>query len=178
MKRFSYFMFISLCVALVLSSCNDDKTYAELLKDEKIVIADYIKRNEIKVLTSFPTDGVWGDSIYVVTKSGLYFHLLEPGDTTSAELKLKNTVVTRFKEYTLDVDPDTISNWSTVDFPHPTKFVYGDYSQVCEAFHEAVQYMKYTDSEAKIIVPSKIGFNDKMMSVTPLGYHLKIKIQN
>jgi len=37
--------------------------------------------------------------------------------------------------------------------------------------------MKRNESEAKIIVPSKIGFNAEMMSVTPLGYDLLIKIQ-
>ncbi|HPC26966.1 MAG TPA: hypothetical protein PK410_05510, partial [Paludibacteraceae bacterium] len=72
---------------------------------------------------------------------------------------------------------DTISNWNTIDYPHPFTFNYLDYSQACQAFHEAVSYMKRNDSEAKIIVPSKIGFSEYMNSVTPLGYDLKIKIQ-
>jgi hypothetical protein len=37
--------------------------------------------------------------------------------------------------------------------------------------------MKKNESEAKIIVSSKIGFNANMLTVTPLGYHIKIKIQ-
>jgi hypothetical protein len=181
MKRISYLFFLIFLVSVFASSCSNTKTYAQLLDEEKSLIDGYIKRNNILVVTTFPTDTPWvknGRDIYVLTSSGLYFHMINPGDLTSKDtLELKNTVVPRFKQYTLGIVSDTISNWSTIDYPYPSDFVYGDLTQSCKAFHEAAFYLKRNNSEGKLIVPSKIGFNTDMMSVTPQGFDLKIQIQ-
>ena len=181
MKRISYLFFLIFLVSLFASSCSNTKTYAQLLNDEKSLIDGYIKRNNILVVTTFPTDTPWvkdGREIYALTSSGLYFHMINPGDLTSTDtLELKNTVVPRFKEYTLGIVSDTISNWSTIDYPYPSDFTYGDLTMSCKAFQEAAFYLKRNNSEGKLIVPSKIGFNADMMSVTPKGYILKIQIQ-
>ena len=176
MKKISYLLL--LCIALsFISSCSNTKTYAEQLNDEKILIADYIKRNNIKVLSEFPTDSVFANNEYVLTKSGLYFRFENRGNLADPVIQLKDIVVPRYKQFTLDLASDTISNWSTIDFPYPSKFVYGDQSQSCLGFQEAVSYMKRNDTEAKLIVPSKLGFTENLTSVTPLGYDLKIKIE-
>jgi len=178
MKRISNLLFVVFLGSLIFSSCSDTKTYAELLKDEKVLIADYIKKENINVLHSFPADDAWGENDYVLTASGLYFHLVSPGTVTdTVTLEVNDLVVPRFVQYTLGVESDTISNWNTIDFPRPITFHYGNTGEVCVAWHEAVGYMKKNESEAKLIVPSKLGFNDYMMAVTPLGYDFKIKIQ-
>lgn len=178
MKGIANFLYFIISVILFFTSCSDRKTYAELLKDEKKIIEDYIKRNNILVVTTFPADDDW-DNKYVKTSSGLYFHLVNPGDTSAnADTVAQNDlVIVRYIQYTLTVPADTISKWNTIDYPYPFTFNYLDYNQACIAFHEAVSYMKRNDSEAKIIVPSKIGFSEYMNSVTPLGYDLKIRIQ-
>jgi len=185
MKRISYLFFLIFLVSLFASSCSNTKTYAQLLNDEKSLIDGYIKRNNILVVSTFPTDTPWvkdGREIYALTSSGLYFHLINPGDSAKIKtfkdtLELKNTVVPRFKEYTLGIVSDTISNWSTIDYPFPSDFTYGDLTMSCKAFQEAAFYLKRNNSEGKLIVPSKIGFNADMMSVTPKGYILNIKIK-
>ncbi len=178
MKRISYLLFLVFLTSIIISSCSDRKTYAQQLDDEKNLIAAYIKRNDIKVLSTFPKDSVWKTNDYVLTTSGLYIHMISYGDVSSTDsLEYKDIVVPRYKQYTLDMVPDTLYNWSTIDFPQPPVFVYGDYSQSCIGFQEAVSYMKRNDSEAKLIVPSKLGFSNYLTSVTPLGYELKIKIQ-
>ncbi len=183
MKRISYLLLMTILVSLITSSCNNTKTYAEQLNDEKILIADYIKRNKIQVVKTYPADSVWtdkdGNDIYYLTPaSGLYIHMINYGDLKSSDtLALKDIVVPRYKQYTLGLDSVIISNWSTIDFPRPNVFVYGDLAQTCQAFQEAASYLKRNDTEAKLIVPSKLGFNDNLTSVTPLGYDLKIKIQ-
>ena len=177
MKRISYLFFLVFLTSLLSTSCTNTKTYSELLNDEQTLIGAYIKRNNINVLSSFPADKKWGPNDYVKTGSGLYFHLVDSGNTSIPDtLQLKNTVVDRYKKYTLNIASDTISNWNTIDFPYPDEFVYGDLTQSFKGFQEAVTYMKRNDSEAKIIVPSIIGIQADMMSVTPYGYYLKIKI--
>jgi hypothetical protein len=181
MKRLSYLFFIVFITSLLASSCSSTKTYAELLDDESALIKAYIKRNNITVVSTFPTDTPWvknGKEVYVHTSSGLYFHMVNQGDTSSMDTAVtRDVIVPRFKQYTLDVVADTISNWNTIDYPYAADFIYQDYTESCTAFHEAVYYMKRNDTEAKLIVPSKIGFNTNLMSVTPMFYDLKIKIQ-
>lgn len=178
MKRISYLLLLVLLTTIIISSCSNQRTYARQLDDEKTLIAAFISRYNINVMNSFPKDSVWKDNDYVLLTSGLYFHMVNYGDVSSTDsLEFKDKVVARYKQYTLDVVSDTISNWSTIDFPSPPVFVYGDYSQSCIGFQEAVSYMKRNDSEAKFIIPSKLGFSNYMTSVTPLGYDMKIKIQ-
>lgn len=176
MKRLFYYISFAFLAIVSISSCNDT-TYAKELKLEKILMDDFIKRHGINVIDVLPADStIWNVNDYYLTEDGLYFHLVKPGVGTDT-LVISNTVVPRFKQYTLNVVSDTINNWTTIDFPYPTDFVYGDLTQSCTAFHEAAAFMKRNESEAKIIVPSKIGFKDNWTPATPMGYDLKIKIQ-
>jgi len=102
--------------------------------------------------------------------------LVNPGDTAANAdtLASNDVVVIRYRQYTLTEDPDTLYYWNTIDYPYPISFSYLDYTQACTAWHEAVSYMKRNNSEAKLIVPSKIGLSEYMNSVTPLGYDFKI----
>ena len=179
MKQFSGFILIILLFSAVLVSCRDGKTYAQQLKAEKELIADYIKRNNIKVVTTKPTTFPWGENVYLLTNSGLYIHLVSEGDKTNLgdTLVRNDLVIPRFYQYTLNVKSDTISNWNTIDYPFPTTFNYIDNSQVCVGWHEAVSYMKRNNSQAKFILFSKIGFPATGDEVTPYGYDMIIKIQ-
>lgn len=181
MKRISYLFLLVFLTSLLASSCSSTKTYAELLSEENALIKDYINRNNIMVVSTFPTDTPWvknGKSVYVLTSSGLYFHMVNPGNTANNDtIVLKNMIVPRFKQYTLNVVSDTINNWTTIDYPYPSDFTYGDLTESCKAFHEAVSYMKRNNTEAKLIVPASIGFSTELSSVTPMGYDLNIKFQ-
>ena len=177
MKILSKILIAFLFVSFVFSSCNNTTTYADQLKAEKELIADYIVRHNITVVTEEPK--VWADSVYWLTESGLYFHLINVGDSAApAEvLDTNDLVVPRFYQYTLDAKADTISNWNTIDYAYPTTFNYLDDSQACAAWHEAVSYMKYNNSRARFIVKSKLGFEDASTAVTPYVYDMKIKFQ-
>lgn len=180
MKLFSKLISLSLFSVLVFSSCNDGVTYAEQLKAEKELIADYIKRENIKVVTEFPKEFPWGDKVYVLTKSGMYFRLESEGDKASGvdSLEANDKVITRFYQHTLSgTSPDTLFNWNTVSYPFPTTFNYADATQVCDGWHEAVSYMKYNNSRAHFILHSKIGFETSSNDVVPYGFEMKIKIQ-
>ncbi|MBP1677801.1 MAG: hypothetical protein H6Q20_2360 [Bacteroidetes bacterium] len=179
MKKISFFLTLLFGASLILASCNDGETYAEQLKAEKELIADYIKRNDIKVVTTMPTKFPWDDNVYYKSSSGLYFRLEEQGDVSvlSDSIEANDLVVARYYQYTLNAVSDTISNWNTVDYAYPSTFNYQDDSQACTAWHEAVKYMKYNNSRARFIVYSKIGFSAASESVTPYGYDMIMKFQ-
>jgi len=179
MKQISYLIILAFCTSISFSSCTDT-TYANELKQERLLIAEYIKRNNINVLSSFPADKKWAENDYVLTASGLYYHLVDSGEIAVGDtIKSGDIVVPRYIEYTLKEVSDTLtSNWSTLDFPYPkSTFSFGDLTQSCTAFHEAASYMVRNNSRARLIVKSKIGFQTYWSPATPLAYDLKIKVQ-
>jgi hypothetical protein len=183
MKRISFLFLIAIATVMLISSCADSTTYAQQLKVEKDKIAAYIALNNINVVSQFPTDKKWskdGKDIYVLTESGLYFHLDSIGDvSTKDSVEIGDQVTPRYKEYTMD-NPSMLfsSHWSTLDDTHPSSFVYGSAATIYTGFQEAVAYMKRNNSEARIIVPSKIGFYySDLNAATPYFYRIKIKIQ-
>ncbi len=176
MKKILYILLI-VVVSLLVVSCATN-SYAKSLEEEKELVADYIKRNNIKVIDTIPT--VWEENIYVEIDDYLYFHLSNPGDTASNDsIELGMGVNLRYRRYTLDVYADTVSYWTTMEAPNPISFRYGTQSnQTCTGWLKALPYMKYNNAEAKIICPSKMGFSEEQSTVTPYGYDLKIQLKN
>lgn len=162
-------------------SCTDQITYAEELKAEKELIADYVSRMHIVTVSKMPTTFPWPDNVYYKSSTGLYFRLESVGDSIfggdTLRLEDGDVVVARYIQYTLTTTPDTIFNQSTVDYAQPSSFIYNDATEACDGWQEAVQYMKYMNSKAKIIVPSKLGFSTYSDAVTPIGYDLSILLQ-
>jgi hypothetical protein len=154
-------------------------TYAEELKAEQKLIADFISRQKIKLVTTMPTTFPWPDNVYYKSKTGLYYRLTNQGDITSQDsVESGDKVVPRYIQYTLEAsNPDTISNMNTIDSPYTSSFSYLNTDEACLGWHEAVGYMKKNNAEAKIIVYSKLGFSGYADPATPIGYDIKIKIQ-
>ena len=182
MKRL---VFIIATIAAVSSfyGCKQN-SYAQSLKEEKKLIEEYIAREKINIIYEEPELGTpWGEKDYLDLKSeghdNLYFHLVNMGDTTTEPVKRGDIIVLRYRRYSLGVNADTISYWTTAQNGYPLEFNYmTDFTTACAGWHYAVQHMKYTESEAKIINPSKLGFStDEQTTVTPYGYDLKIKIK-
>ena len=165
---------------LAAYGCRNNNIYSEQLKRERALIENYISRSGIVVVDTLPADDAWGDNVYyrVPDYDNFYFHMVQLGDTTEPELESGETVLLRFKRYTLDEYPDTVFNWTTMDSADPIKLQYKINSETsCPGWQLALEYMKYPDSQCKIICPSKMGFSEESSSVTPYGYDLKIKIK-
>jgi hypothetical protein len=172
----SKYLIITLLSALALFSCSDGKTYAELLKAEERLINNYIRLNNIKVVKTFPA--VWEENVYYKSSTGLYFHLVNAGDTQGDSIAADDLVLPRYLEITLTAKPDTLSDWNVIDSTYPKSFKFLDAtSSAPEAWQEAVAYMKFNNARARFIVHSKIGFTDAESSVTPYLYDMRIKFQ-
>lgn len=172
-----------LCMTvLILNACKDEGvTFAEELKAEKELIADFISRKGIKVVSVMPTTFPWPENVYFKSRTGLYFRLTDQGDPITLDtlqVERGDLVVPRYIEYSLVAhNPDTISKMNTVDSAYPDAFIYLNTVQACLGWHEAVGFMKRNNSAAKLIVYSKIGFPQFAKPATPRGYDISIKIQ-
>ncbi len=179
MKRISSsILTILVLTTLCATGCKDrDSVYSVQRKAEKQLIADYIARENIQVLSEFPADNQFADNEYVLTESGLYFQLVDEGTGTDT-VAYYDKVIIRYKRWELGEHSDTTSYWTTDETAYPITFQYGvssDYS--CTGWQEAIGYMLRNNSHAKLIVESKLGFSDDSDSVTPYAYEIKIKIQ-
>lgn len=162
-------------ILLVAYGCNSN-IYSEQLKKERKLIESYIARHGLIIVDTLPAADQWEENIYYRVPEGdnCYFHMVALGDTTFPEIEKEDKVLLRFKRYTLDEYPDTLSNWGTMDSADPIKLEYMVNSETsCTGWQVALKYMKYPYSQCKIIVPSKMGFSEENSTVTPYGYELK-----
>lgn len=180
-------------IGLLLTACNGN-TYSRLRDKEDKLIANYISRNNLQIVTEEPgIDHVWGEKEFYKVKGydNFYFHLISRGDSVrydtinttqidTIDLKIitNDKIIARYKRWALTENADTTSYWTTLDQAYPVEFHYMNTSE-CEiiAWHEAIRLMKYPDSQCEIIVPSKLGESNAQDSVTPYVYILKIKVK-
>ncbi len=192
MKRIIFFLFAG--ISLVLAGCSQN-TYSRLRDQEDRLIANYISRNELVILSEEPDENhVWGEKEYYKVRryDNFYFHLIERGDsirvdsisptetdTVNQKIVSNDVIVVRYKKFGLTEIADTMSYWTTLDEAYPMEFHQGNTSDCeCVAWHAAVQLMKYPNSQCEIIVPSKLGFADDQTTVTPYVYIMKIKVKH
>lgn len=186
-------LFLVMTVLCVATGCNNN-TYSNLRNKEDKLIANYISRNGLVILTEEPTtDYVWGEKEYYKVQGydNFYFHLISRGDsvyidsisptkqdTVDVSIVLNDVIIARYKQFALTENADTLSYWTTLEQAYPYEFHYGNTSECeCVAWHLAVKMMKYPDSQCEIIVPSKLGFSNEQSTVTPYVYILKIKVK-
>lgn len=183
MKKLYFFLAIG--IGMLFSGCSGN-TYSALRAQEDALIGDFIARNQWHIIYSLPEDDEWGEkdyykiqtSIFGTNYDDLYFHLSKPGDAEK-EVTYGDIIVARYKKFRLEAGADTLSYWTTIDKVDPYEFTYGQLSgmgKICDSkgWHEAVKLMKYPGAECEILVPSKQGFSDDEMSVTPYVYIIKI----
>lgn len=85
MKNIYYLLFILVALAFGFQSCNNGKTYAELVEDETDAINQYISENDIEVIneSQFAAQDSMniGENEYVLLEeSGIYMHVCYRGD--------------------------------------------------------------------------------------------------
>lgn len=166
-------------IVMLLAGCNNN-TYSKLRDKEDKLIANYISRNGLQIITEEPAaDHVWGSKEYykIPGYDNLYYHQSALGDTTY-KIVANDLIIMRYKQFGLTEGADTLSYWTTLDQAYPMEFHYLNTSE-CEAvaWHLAIKQMKYADAQCEIICPSKLGFTADQTSVTPYVYILKIKVK-
>ena len=169
-------------LVIAMTSCKGN-TYAKQLQEEKKAITTYIAANGYQVFEcdSVPENSVWNNPKALYKVAGydyFYYRLNKQGDTTQEAVKVSETIVLRYRKYTLTEPYDTASYWSTIQSAYPIEFSYAtDYTTANEAWQVACGLMRYPDAECMIICPSKLGFTDDQNAVVPYGYDLKMKIK-
>lgn len=193
MKKLTLFFLFLLALGLSFQACDDTKTYAEMLEDEKKAIDDFIRKNNIKVITQ--TEFYAQDSTtnvdkneYVQLASGVYMQIVKEGvEDKTDTIKNNDLILVRFVEYNLLRQDTTLSNLNDPDVVDEFKYTISSTS-ISGIFTQG--YMLYygtsvpagwlvplvyirNRAHVKLIVPSKMGQQDAMQSVYPCYYDIR-----
>lgn len=197
MKKLLLFAFSLLVCSMAFNACDDDKTYADMLKDEKRAIAKFINDSNITVITQqqfIDQDSTTDVSKneYVQTSSGIYMQIVDRGSSNPADtVKNNDMVLVRMAEYL--ITETTVSLYSSnlslpyyVDEFRYTKssssisgiFTKGaikdTYSATAVPAGWLIPLAYVRDgARVKLIVPSKMGHESAMNYVRPYYYDIR-----
>lgn len=103
MKKLTLFFCLT-CSLFSLKACDNSKTYAEMLEEEKDAIKAFIKDSSIVVISQsefYAQDSTTDVSRneYVQLASGVYMQIVDKGSTNPADtVKPNDLILVRFEE--------------------------------------------------------------------------------
>ena len=192
MKKLTLFFFALLAVCLAFQACDNSKTYAEMLEEEKDAIKAFIKDSSIVVISQsefYAQDSTTDVSRneYVQLASGVYMQIVDT-------VKPNDLVLVRYEEYGLiekAVTSSNLNNPTVVDefrYTVTSSSIAGLFTQgymlayygssVPAGWLVALNYVR-DGAHVKLIVPSKMGQQTAMQQVYPYYYDIhKFQIWN
>lgn len=203
MKKLTLFFLALFAVGFAFQACDNTKTYAEMLEDEKNAIKAFIKDSNIVVISQ--TEFYAQDSMtdvskneYVQLASGVYMQIVDKGSANPADsIKPNDLVLVRFEEHGLIAVDGVKSYLSNLNEPTIVdEFRYTvTSSSIAGLFLQGYMRASYGTSvpagwlvalsyvrdgaHVKLIVPSKMGQQKAMQQVYPYFYDIhKFQIWN
>ena len=195
MKKLTLFFFALLAVCLAFQACDNSKTYAEMLDEEKDGINDFIKKEGIKVISQsefYAQDSTTNveENEYVQLASGVYMQIVDKGSENAADtVKNNDEVLVRFMEYSILDKDTTLSNLNAVETVDAFRYAVTP-SSIAGTFLQGYMMTYYSSptvpagwlvpltyvrdmAHVKLIVPSKMGHQTAMQYVYPYFYDIR-----
>ena len=192
MKKLTLFFLSLLACGLAFQACDNTKTYAEMLEDEKDAIKAFIRDSSITVISQtefYRNDSTTKENEYVQLASCVYMNIVNKGSTNLADtVKPNDQILVRFSEYSLMDKKATISNLGDAEVGDEFNYrvtsssIAGQFTQgfMLSYYGPAVPAgwlvpLDYVRDGAcvKLIVPSKMGHSSAMQSVYPYYYYIQ-----
>lgn len=183
MNKFLFPILLLASLAMALTSCDDSKSYAELLTDENQAVNKYLV--EFRVIDHIPADSVFeiGENApyYCIDEnSNVYMQVLSAG--TDERPQKNDRVYFRFMRYSLfdyviGGDNTMIGAGNAEDMnTQSTYFLYDNlYATESYKFGEGIQLpMRFLGYNAKVnlIIKSQAGPESDMAYVVPYLYNI------
>ncbi|WP_300698497.1 DUF4827 domain-containing protein [Bacteroides sp.] len=201
MKKLTLFLLVLFALGLGFQACDNTKTYAEMLEEEKDGIKAFIKDSNIVVISQsqfYAQDSTTDVSKneYVQLASGVYMQIVDKGyKNDKGELinpndtvKSNDIVLVRFSEFDILQKRLSLSNLNaaeTVDaflYTVTSSSIAGLFkqgymlsvygSQVPAGWLVPLSYVG-NGARVKLIVPSKMGQSTAMQQVWPYYYYIQ-----
>ena len=186
MKNFKSVIFsIFCCVCLTLSfvSCDDSKSYADLLSEETKAVNAFLA--DQRVINEIPADSIFETGVnapyYRMDDDGnIYMQVIKAGSKDNMA-KDNQVIYFRFMRYSLinyAQDTELVGEGNANDMEYaPTSFRFANYSlQSSSQWGAGIQLPLYylgIDSEVNIVIKSQFGFTDEISNVVPYLYNIR-----
>ncbi|MDD2797557.1 MAG: DUF4827 family protein [Bacteroidales bacterium] len=175
MRKIFIFLNLLLLGSIIFTSCDNTKTYAQLLAEEKSAIAKLIADSFIVI--PFNKDSLYTkqNKHIMQLSNGLYLAIISKGNMLDTARLNVTKVTYRFKG--LRFVNDTIYE-QNIHLTYPAEFIYGQQStdygltfgptnMACEAVQTPLKYVG-NGGVVKLVIPSKINFSNYQRSVQPI----------
>ena len=195
MKKLTLFFLSLLALSLGFQACDDSKTYAEMLEEEKDGINDFIKKEKIKVISQsqfYAQDSMTNvkENEYVQLASGVYMQIVDKGSENEADtVKSNDEILVRFVEYSILDKDTTLSNMSAVETVDAFRYTVTS-SSIAGTFLQGYMMTYYSSpavpagwlvpltyvrdmAHVRLIIPSKMGHQTAMQYVYPYYYDIR-----
>ena len=195
MKKLTLFFLSLLALSLGFQACDDSKTYAEMLEEEKDGINDFIKKEKIKVISQsqfYAQDSMTNvkENEYVQLASGVYMQIVDKGSENEADtVKSNDEILVRFVEYSILDKDTTLSNLSAVETVDAFRYTVTS-SSIAGTFLQGYMMTYYSSpavparwlvpltyvrdmAHVRLIIPSKMGHQTAMQYVYPYYYDIR-----
>lgn len=190
MKIFNKALYYSFAIVMVslMASCEDTKSYSELLTEEEHAVNWYLAQNTVAL--EIPEDGNFETGAtapyYKMDKDGyVYMQVINKGDMTDEESRPQkgDQVYFRFMRLNLKTLMETgYESWegNAEDMGAGTgssSLIYGNNvltstTQYGEGIQVPLEYLGY-NSEVNLIVKSPEGFTTDVSECTPYKYNIR-----
>lgn len=183
-KIFTIAMFLGVFALTLLTSCNDDQSYADRLNEERNAVNAYLANH--RVVMSIPEDSVFEvgpDAPYyrIDPDGNVYMQVLNAGDKND-KAKTGEPIYFRYSRYSLSTwyADGTWSiysgNENTMD-ASSCSFNYADYSLPSSSqWGYGLQYPLVflgVECEVNLVIKSQYGFTSEISYVMPFFYHVR-----
>lgn len=173
----SAILFMTLC-----SSCNDGKSYAELLDEENKAVNVFL--SDQRVVGYVPADSVFevGEDApyYKMDEDGnIYMPVLDAGDMND-KVESNQLIYFRFMRYNLSeyaqgIEPEGEGNANSLGYSDSFRF--GNYtlsssSQYGSGIQLPLSYLGI-GCEVNLVIKSQYGFTSEISNVVPYKYHVR-----
>ena len=195
MKKLTLFFLSLLALSLGFQACDNSKTYAEMLEEEKDGINDFIKKEKIKVISQsqfYAQDSMTNvkENEYVQLASGVYMQIVDKGSENEADtVKSNDEILVRFVEYSILDKDTTLSNLSAVETVDAFRYTVTS-SSIAGTFLQGYMMTYYSSpavpagwlvpltyvrdmAHVRLIIPSKMGHQTAMQYVYPYYYDIR-----
>ncbi len=189
MSKLARILFVFLTGITLLSSCNNGKSYADLLKEEdnavKAFLADKIVINEIPAdsvfvtLQDVPDNDTLAVPYYRLDSDGnVYMQVLDAGDMNN-RFEKGNDVNIRFVRYDLKAlmngeNPEPVGNTNPADY---ITIRFGETTLPSTTqYGTGLQYPMYflgDECKVNLLVRAKLGFTSETATVMPYLYRIQ-----
>lgn len=174
-----------LCAVWAFPACDDNKSYAEMLEEERDAIERLIDEEGIVVLDEYPADGVFAENEFYLMDNDVYINVIDSGNGN--HMGTRQNVICRFKARIFKSDTAEVDGFSSSAFPVTMICSYSSYYNTIQAYASSEDGNNYfanfvseglasglqyvgDSSEVKLIVPFKVSSSMFYQTGDPVYY--------